>query len=54
MPIKGFVGLKFKMYTFITKGNHESKKQIDDQLKYKDYKIVLSNRLYMRQEMNRI
>ena len=27
IPIKGFVGLKSKMYTVITKGNHESKKQ---------------------------
>ena len=26
VPIIGFVGLKFKMYTFITEGNHESKK----------------------------
>ena len=26
VPIIGFVGLKFKMYTFITEGNQESKK----------------------------
>ena len=42
--IKGFVGTKSKMYTFIT-GNHESKKQkginkniADDELKYEDNK----------------
>ena len=26
MPIKGFVRLKAKMYTFITEGNHEPRK----------------------------
>ena len=26
VPLKGFVVLKYKMYTFITKGNHEYKK----------------------------
>ena len=26
VPIKGFIALKSKMYTFITKDNHESKK----------------------------
>ena len=26
MPIKGFVRLKSKMYTFITEGNHEPRK----------------------------
>ena len=29
MSIKGFVGLKSKRHTFITKGNHESKKAKD-------------------------
>ena len=51
MPIKGFVGLKSKMYTFITEDNHESKKAkgiIDDELKYEDYKNALFNRSYMR------
>ena len=46
--MKGFVGLKSKMYTFITENNHESKKarginknDVDDELKYEDYKNVL-------------
>ena len=26
VPMKGFVELKFEIYTFITEGNHESKK----------------------------
>ena len=26
VPIKGFGGLKYKMYTFTTQENHESKK----------------------------
>ena len=61
VPIKGFVGLKSKMYTFITEDNHESKKAkhvnksvVDDKLKYEDFKNVLFNRSYMRHEMNRI
>ena len=40
MLIKGFVGLKSKMYTFITENNHEStkvkginKNAVDDELK---------------------
>ena len=40
VPLKGFVVLKYKMYTFITKGNHEYKKAkaitrnvVDDKLK---------------------
>ena len=47
-PIKDFVGLKSKMYTFITESNHESKKAkdlnenvVDDYLKHEDYKNVL-------------
>ena len=32
VPIKGFVRLKSKMYTFITEDNHESK--IERALKY--------------------
>ena len=51
MPIKSFVGLKSKMYTFITEDNHESKKAkgiIDDELKYEDYKNALFNRSYIR------
>ena len=51
VPIKDFEGLKSKMYTFITKENHESekakcinKKFADDELKYEDYKNVSFNR----------
>ena len=61
VAIKGFVGLKSKMYTLITEEKHESKKAkdinknvIDDELKYEDYKNVLFNKSYMRDEMNRI
>ena len=61
MPIKGFVGLKFKMCTFITtEDNHESKKakgihkNVDNQLKYEDHNNVLFNRSLVRHEMNRI
>ena len=61
MPIKGFGGLKTKMYTFITEYNHESKKAkginknvVHDELKYEDYKNILFNKSYMRHEMNRI
>ena len=61
VPIKCFPGLKSKMDTFITKDNHEPKKVkyvnknvVDEELKYKDYKIVLFNRSYMKHEMNRI
>ena len=56
-----FVRLKFKMYTFITEGNQESKKEktlikkfVDDELRYKHYKNLLFNRSYMRHEMNRV
>ena len=45
VPIKGFVELKAKMYTFITEDNNESKKAkginkkvVFDELKYEDYK----------------
>ena len=61
VPIKGFVGLKSKMCTFIKEDNHESKKAkginnnvVDDELKYEDYKNVLFNRSYTRHEMNGI
>ena len=40
MPINGFVGLKYKMYTFIAEDNHEAKNVkdtnnnfVDDELK---------------------
>ena len=61
LPIKGFIGLKSKLYTFITEENHETKKSkainkavANDELKYEDYKNVLFSRSYMRQDMNRI
>ena len=61
VPIKGFVGLKSKMYTFVTEENHESKKAkdinrnvVDDELKYEDYISNLLDGSYMRHEMNRI
>lgn len=61
VPMKDFVGLKYKMYTFITEHKDESKKVkginknvVDGELKYEDYKNVLLNRLYMRHEMNKV
>ena len=61
MPIKGFLRLKTKLYTVITKDNRESKKEeginknvVDDELKYEDYKNYLLNKSYMRHEINRI
>ena len=61
MPIKGFVSLKSKRYTFITEDNHDSKKAkginkniVDDELNYEDYKNVLLIRSYMKHEMKRI
>ena len=61
MPIKDFVGLKVQMYTFITKDNHDCKKErginknvAHDELKYENYKNVLFNSSYMRHEINRI
>ena len=59
-PIKGFAGLKYKMYTSILENSHESKVKcinknvFDDQLKYDDYKNVLFNKSYMRNEMKTI
>ena len=48
MPITSFVGLK---------GNHKFKKakenNVDDELKYEDYKNVQFNRSCMTHEMNR-
>ena len=45
--IKGFLGLKSKLYTFMIKDIHESNKtkginknNVDDELKFKDYKNV--------------
>ena len=59
--IKGFVGLKSKMYAFITEDKNESKRAkhtnknvVDNDLKYENQKNVLFNRSYMRHEMNRI
>ena len=54
-PIKGFAGLKSKMYTFITEGNHKSKKVkgiiknvVNDKLKY-EYNNLSSyvNKIYI-------
>ena len=49
VPLKGFVGLKAKVYTFIAKENHECKKAkginknvVDDELKYEGYKTFSS------------
>ena len=60
IPIKGFVGLKFKTITFITEDSHESKKAkdinknaVDGKLKYEDYKTVLFSRTYKTHEMNK-
>ena len=45
--IKGFLGLKSKLYTFMIKDIHESNKtksitknNLDEELKFKDYKNV--------------
>ena len=61
VPMKGFVGLKSKRYTFITVHNHHSKKAkginkriVDDELNYEDYKNVLLIRSCMTYEMSRI
>ena len=61
VPIKVFVGLKFKIYTFITEGNNQSTKSkginenvIYDELKYEDHKNVLLIKSSMRHEINRI
>ena len=60
MPIKVFVGSKFKMHSFIAEDNHESKKAkksfkniIDDEPKYEDYKNVLFSKSFIRHEINR-
>ena len=60
-PIKGFVGLKSKIYTLATEDSHESKKakvinkhSVNDELKYVDYKNTLFNSSYTRHEMDRI
>ena len=51
VSIKGFAGLKSKIYDFITEDNHESKKAkginkivVDDELNDEDYKNILFNR----------
>ena len=58
---KGFVGLKTKMYSFITQQNNEftkskaiNKNFVSDKLKYEDYKNALVNKSYTRHEINRI
>ena len=49
MLIKGFIELKYKIYTFITEDNDESKKAkginknvVDDELKHKIIKLLYS------------
>ena len=61
MPEKDFVVIMSKIYTFLTKDNHESKntKGINknvaaDELKYEDYRHFLFNRSYIRHVINRI
>ena len=60
VPMKCFLWLKSKMYTFTTEENHEGKKwkginkNVDDKLIYEEYKYVLSNRSYMRHELRKI
>ena len=61
VPVKAFVGLRSKMYTFITEDNHEFKEEkviyekfFDEELKYKQYTNVLFNRSYMKYKMNKI
>ena len=57
VPIKGFLGLKSKRYTFITQDNHDfykakgiNKNVVVDELNYEDCKKFLLNRSYMRHE----
>ena len=59
--LKHFVGLKSKMYIFITEYNKQSKKaksinknDVNEKLKYENYKTVLFNRWYTRNKINRI
>ena len=60
VPIKVFVRLKAKIYTYITDTNHECKKLkgidknvVDDEPNHEYYKNVLFNGTYMRHEINR-
>ena len=60
-PIIFFVELKAKVYLYITNNDLECKKAkginknvVDDELKYEDYKNVLSNGSHTRHEMNGI
>ena len=48
--MKLFVKLKAKMYTYITEDDHECKKakDINDKLKYEDYKNVLLNATFIK------
>ena len=59
--LKHFVGLKSKMYIFITEYNKQSKKaksinknDVNGKLKYENYKTVLFNRWYTKNKINRI
>ena len=61
VPVKGFVELKAKMFSYVTKDQHECKKAkvinnsvVQSELKYENYKNVLLNATYMNHEINRI
>ena len=61
VPVKGFIGLKSKVYTITEEENHECRKVkdinkpvVDDELKHEDYKNVLFTRSYVGHETNRI
>ena len=61
VSITFFVGLKTKMYTYITKDDPKSKKTnsvnnnvVDDELKYEDYENVVLNGSNVRHEMDRM
>ena len=56
---KNFCRIKIKMYTYITKDEHESKKAkginnsvTADELKYENHKNVFFNVTYINHEMN--
>ena len=61
VPIKSFAGLKAKMYTYMTKDEHEYKKikgiynsVVEDELKHESCKNAFFNATHMNHIMNRI
>ena len=61
LPIKRFVGLKEKMYTYIIEDNHKFRKAknlnknvVDNELKYEDQKNFLFNATYIKHKKNGI